>query len=121
VNRPYNPEIPPDPELWLASGEMERMVLVNEFHQKAGLSLGSHKRDGVHATFHVMAENQLATIDEPELATIRRKVAYMISKLGLTRHEAIHKLGMHISGQIHIGMRKAEGLSILGTVHHLVI
>ncbi len=109
-NLSYNPDEPPDD--WLFLDEAVRDFLVKEYHQKNSLSLGSNKRDSAHANFHVIAENQLAMIDEENLDETRMKFSRLISE-GMPRHEAIHKVAMYISGQIHSGMRKAEGLPIL--------
>lgn len=106
----YDPDRPP--KVWLSLDEAIRQFLVKEYHQKMDLSLGSDKRDSLHAVFHVVAENQLAMIDEENLNETRRKFSRLISE-GMPRHEVIHKVAMHISGEIHTGTRKSEGLPIL--------
>jgi len=84
----YDPLAAPHPENWLEMGEGERIVLVKEYHRFAGLSLGSAKRDSVHAVVHCVIENQ-ATMD---VEGTRERLAKLQLE-GMDRHEAIHEMG----------------------------
>ncbi len=82
----YDPATAPDPDVWLALEEMERLVLVLRFHGQVGVELPNAQ---LHALIHVVVENQSAIADEtPVAATLERLVAE-----GLDRHEAIHAVG----------------------------
>ena len=92
VNR-YEPSKAPDPAEWLALDEQEKVVLVEDFHRRAQVDLPNVK---LHATMHVVAENQLASNDEPVVRALARLI-----KEGLTRHEAIHAIGSVVAEQIY--------------------
>jgi hypothetical protein len=53
----YDPLDEPEPQLWLATGEQQRIDLVSAYHRRAGISLPNDK---VHAVIHVIDENQIA-------------------------------------------------------------
>lgn len=84
MNR-YEPSKTPDSAEWLALDEQERVALVEEFHRRARVDLPNVK---LHATMHVVVENQLALNDEPVVRGLARLI-----KEGLTRHDAIHAIG----------------------------
>ena len=92
MNR-YEPSKAPDPAGWLALDEQERVVLVEEFHRRARVDLPNVK---LHATMHVVVENQLALNDEPVVRGLARLI-----KEGLTRHDAIHAIGSVVAEQIY--------------------
>jgi hypothetical protein len=82
----YDPERAPDPEQWLALGELERIEMVRRFHRRAGIRLPNPE---VHAIVHVTLENQVAMGDEiPVAATVARLMGE-----GLSRHDALHAVG----------------------------
>lgn len=89
----YEPSKAPDPVEWLALDEQERVVLVEDFHRRARVDLPNVK---LHATMHVVAENQLASNDEPVVRALTRLI-----KEGLTRHDAIHAIGSVVAVQIY--------------------
>lgn len=83
----YDAERAPDPVKWLATDEMERTLAIEKYHR----ALASHPETPnprLHATMHVVVENQLAA-GAPSCAveTLERLVA-----AGLTRHEAVHAI-----------------------------
>ena len=90
----YNPLEEPDAEEWLAMGETQRLVLVEDYHRRARIRLPNLK---VHANFHAIVENQAALGDE---IPVRRTLARLMEE-GVDRHEAIHavasKLATHVN------------------------
>ncbi|MBD8527518.1 DUF1841 family protein [Pseudomarimonas arenosa] len=81
----YNPSIAPVADTWLALPEMDRINLVEAFHQLSG-DFGESLR--LHASMHVVVENQLA-LGEP--AETGRALSRLLAE-GLDRHEAIHAI-----------------------------
>src|ERR1700733_3070308 len=57
----YNPLEAPDAEQWLALDEQERIQLALDYHTRARVELPNAT---VHATVHVIVENQIALGDE---------------------------------------------------------
>ena len=90
----YDPLQAPDPDVWQALDESERIELVQNFHVAAEEETpeGSEK---VHAAIHVVVENQLAMGVEPVPATLAK-----LTRQGLDRHEAIHAVGAVLSGDM---------------------
>jgi len=83
----YDANRAPDPAEWLATDESQRSAAVETYHR----TLASHPETPnlrLHATMHVIVENQLAAGNPPEVgATLERLVTS-----GLTRHEAVHAI-----------------------------
>lgn len=94
----YDPSTPPDAAAWQAMGETRRIEQVLTYHRKAGLESGNAR---VHATIHVIVENQLLLGDETPVAAA---VARLMGE-GLDRHEAIHAVGSVLAGHL-FGMVK---------------
>ncbi len=88
----YDPLDEPEPQLWLATGEQQRIDLVSAYHRRAGISLPNEK---VHAVIHVIVENQIADDELP----VRRTAQRLMSE-GLDRHDAIHAIGSVLAGYI---------------------
>jgi hypothetical protein len=87
----YDPLRTPDAEQWLDLDEMERMDLVADYHRRARIKLPNPR---LHATLHVIVENQILLADEtPVAATLERLLAE-----GLDRHDAIHAIASVLSG-----------------------
>jgi hypothetical protein len=87
-----------DPEQWLALEEGDRLDLIYEFHQDAGIEVPDMQ---THATLHCVIENQIALGDElPIAATLRR-----LLEEGLDRHDAIHAIASvlvnHLFDMVH--------------------
>jgi hypothetical protein len=79
----YDPLEVPAPEEWLDINEAQRLRLVEGYHRHARVRLPNAM---VHATLHVIVENQAALGDEiPVHRTLDR-----LMKEGIDRHEAIH-------------------------------
>ena len=96
----YDPEIAPAPKEWLALDESERVLHVEQYHRDARVRLPKSARH-LHATVHVIVENQLALDDQ----IIVRSTLNRLMEDGLTRHEAIHAIGSvlieHIYDVLH--------------------
>lgn len=60
----YDPEVTPAAEDWLALDEGERILLVESYRREARVDLPKAARR-LHASIHVVIENQLASNDEP--------------------------------------------------------
>ncbi|MCH8980062.1 MAG: hypothetical protein IH945_12595, partial [Armatimonadetes bacterium] len=76
----YDPLNAPDPDEWQSVDEQERIILVMEHHREAGVKLPNER---LHATVHVIVENQIALGDEiPARATLERLI-----REGLDRHD----------------------------------
>jgi len=82
----YDPSKTPDPVEWQALDEDERINLVEEFHIDAGEEI-PEGGSALHASFHVVVENQIAMGVEPVPATVAK-----LTRQGLSRHEAIHAI-----------------------------
>lgn len=93
----YDPLDVTTPEEWLDIDEAERLRLVEGYHRRARVRLPNAV---VHATLHVIVENQAALGDEiPVRRTLDR-----LMKEGIDRHEALHAvasvLAEHMSNLI---------------------
>ena len=91
----YDPEIAPPAEDWLEIDEGERIVLVEEYHRDARIPLPKRARR-LHASMHVIVENQLVSNDEPVVRALGR-----LMKEGLSRHEAVHAIGSVVAEDIY--------------------
>jgi SWIM/SEC-C metal-binding protein len=92
----YNPEVHPDPGMWLALGEMERRSVIEDYHRAAHITLPNAT---AHAVIHAVVENQIAEGLDPVLRAMRRLVTG-----GLTRHEAVHAIGSVVAEHIFEAM-----------------
>lgn len=90
----YDPEVAPDPEDWVSLDEAERIVLVEWYHRDARIEIPKAART-LHASIHVVVENQLAENDEPVVRALAR-----LMKEGLSRHDAVHAIGCVVSEEI---------------------
>ncbi len=79
----YDPHVAPVSASWLEIDEDERIMLVEAFHRRAEVEVPDLK---VHATMHVIIENQVAMGDE---LPVRRAIERLMGE-GLDRHDAIH-------------------------------
>jgi hypothetical protein len=91
----YDPEIAAAPEDWLALDEGERILLVESYHRDARIPLPKRART-LHASIHVVVENQLALNDERVVRALAR-----LMKEGLSRHDAIHAIGSIVTEEIY--------------------
>src|SRR5271155_671685 len=89
----YDPLRAPPSQEWLGMGELSRIALVETYHRGAGIRLPNVK---LHATLHVIVENQAALGDEtPAAKTLER-----LMKEGVDRHEAIHAVASVLTDHI---------------------
>ena len=89
----YHPDQIPDAGEWLGTDEGLRIELVRSFHKRAGIRLPSPR---LHATFHVIVENQLAMAEPIVVATLTR-----LQREGLGRHDAVHAIGSVLAEHIY--------------------
>jgi hypothetical protein len=90
----FDPAVAPDPGKWLALDEMERILLVEAYHRRAGIDLPDTQ---VHAIVHVVVENQVAMGDE---LPVRRAIERLMGE-GLDRHEAVHAVGSVLAAHLN--------------------
>jgi hypothetical protein len=89
----YDPMLEPDPEQWEALDQDERINMVMEYHQEAGIE---PPNEYSHAVLHVVVENQIALGDEtPVEAAFHR-----LLDQNLDRHDAIHAIASVLVSQI---------------------
>ena len=91
----YQPSRCPNVQEWLALDESERVFLVREYHEDTNAPIPEDAID-LHASIHVIVENQIAMEHMPVPATIDRLI-----RQGLGRHEAIHAVGAVVSANIY--------------------
>jgi hypothetical protein len=97
----YNPSRAPNPKQWLALSESERLELVAEYHADASEEIQASdsdealERNDLHATMHVVVENQLAEGIEPVCEAVSRLIHE-----GLDRHDAVHAIGAELAGHL---------------------
>ncbi len=101
----YNPMLAPAPKAWKALDEQERIDMVEAYHDRAGVALPNPR---LHATLHVVVENQVALGDE---TPIRGELARLMRE-GLDRHQAVHAVGTVLAGMMFNMLQgdSAEGL-----------
>ena len=85
----YDPEVAPIAEEWLELDEGERISLVEDYHRRKRIRLPQAR---LHATIHVVVENQLALGEQVVIQTLDRLQAE-----GLTRHDALHAIGLVVA------------------------
>ena len=91
----YKPSRCPIAQEWLALDEFERVRLVREYHEDANEPLPEDAIE-LHASIHVVVENQITMEFVPVPATIDRLI-----RQGLDRHEAIHAVGAIVSANMY--------------------
>ena len=81
----YQPDKSPEPDKWLALDEAERVALIQAYHRRTRVKIPNPQ---IHATIHLIVENQLA-----EGLEVVRETLDRLRAEGLDRHEAIHAIG----------------------------
>jgi hypothetical protein len=97
----YNPHQHVASEVWQALDESERIESVRQYHRQNRIRLAN---ESLHATTHVIVENQVALGD----TFAARAVLLRLMAEGLDRHEAIHAIGSVLSEQL-FGALRGEG------------
>ncbi len=82
----YDPLVEPDPAVWLALDEAERLSLIEAYHKAKRIKLPNAT---LHAVAHAVVEAQIA---EGDALPVREKLRQLMAQ-GLDRHEAIHAIG----------------------------
>jgi hypothetical protein len=88
----YDPEKPPAPEVWETLDETEAELMIEQHHRSPRCPHPPAPDPELHASMHLIVENQAAVPDLPVAAALARLVAD-----GLTRHEAVHAVGSVVS------------------------
>jgi Domain of unknown function (DUF1841) len=97
MNR-YDPLVAPKPRRWLSLDEQEAQMM--RCHKAAGLRMPNGH---LHASMHVIVENQLAMRIPQVTSALNRMLAQ-----GLDRHEAIHAVASVLSNHIYEALRNPE-------------
>jgi hypothetical protein len=104
----YDPAVDQQADRWLATGEADRIATVEAYHRHQRIRL---PRPTLHATLHTIVENQLALGEQVVIDALAR-----LRSEGLTRHEAVHAIGMVLAEQIYDVLKdQSEVLSDLNT------
>jgi len=88
----YDPDRAPDPELWLALDESERIDAVDAYHRRVEERVPDHL---LHAAFHTIVETQLAMAMPAVTDALVRLRAD-----GLSRHDAVHAIGSVLAAEM---------------------
>jgi hypothetical protein len=97
----YDPLKAPEGEDWLSMDDDEKMAIIENYHRSTEEDFEGMK---VHCVIHEIVENQIAMGEE---LPVRDKLAQLIDG-GLDRHEAIHAIGMVLSGYLFDLMESDE-------------
>jgi hypothetical protein len=89
----YDPDTNPDTADWLTLDEGMRIASVTEYHRRARVRLQNVR---LHATIHVIVENQLALGEPVVLETLAR-----LQREGLSRHDVVHAIGSVLAEHIY--------------------
>ena len=95
----YDPHQHIDSEAWQELDESERIESVRQYHRQNRIRLPN---ETLHATAHVIVENQVALGDSfPARAVLLR-----LMEEGLDRHEAVRAIGLALSEQLFAALRE---------------
>ena len=95
----YDPYQHLDSEAWQELDESERIESVRQYHRQNRIRLPN---ETLHATAHVIVENQVALGDSfPARAVLLR-----LMEEGLDRHEAVPAIGLVLSEQLFAALRE---------------
>jgi len=92
--------------LWLNLDEAVRLELIEEYVEDFEKEIDSSKKN-IHASVHMVVENQLALGEEPALNAYSR-----LLRQGLNRHETIHAIGAVIFADIYEAMQNKDNKPI---------
>ena len=81
----YDPMLGLDSERWEALDDDERLSVVMEYHQEAGMEL---PEEFTHALMHVVVENQIALGEETPVEAV---LCRLVDE-NLDRHDAVHAI-----------------------------
>jgi hypothetical protein len=89
----YDPNIAPEPKVWLELKEKLRISFIEKYHRDAHIKLPNL---ATHAVFHLIVENQVAE----NLESVVRAMARLTAE-GLDRHDAVHAIGSVLAVHMH--------------------
>ena len=95
----YDPDRHVDPDAWFEFDESERIEAVKEYHRRAKVRLPNAN---LHAATHVIVENQVALGDAYPV----QSVLFRLMEEGLSRHDAIHAIGLVLAERLFAGLRE---------------
>jgi Domain of unknown function (DUF1841) len=101
----YDPHQHTDPNAWLALDESERIELVRQYHRRERIRLPN---ETLHATTHVIVENQVALKDPFQV----RDALLRLMEEGLDRHEALHAIGWVLAKQLFAALTEHGGADL---------
>ena len=101
----------PDPADWLDTDESERIDLVSSYHRRVRVRLPDLR---VHATIHVIVENQVAMRERAVVETLSR-----LQGEGLNRHDAIHAIGSVMVEHMNELLNEGHGQSRSTLTRHI--
>ena len=87
MEKRYDPGENPDSKDWLALDGEQKLRLIQQYHRKNGIRLRNAR---LHALIHAAVENQVALGNQ---IPVRAALLKLMSE-GLSRHDAIHTLGI---------------------------
>ena len=90
----YDPMLKPDADRWEALDDDERISVVMEYHQEAGIQLPD---EYAHALLHVVVENQIALAEETPVEAV---LCRLVDE-NLDRHDAIHAIASILVNHMH--------------------
>lgn len=96
----YNADREPERNAWLELDEQTRIDLVVEYHRRRHPDTSQVR---LHATFHVIVENQLASKESVVVETLKR-----LRNEGLSRHDAVHAVGSVLAAQVYDVLKREE-------------
>ncbi len=101
----YDPNQPVAPDQWLALDEAQRIELVRQCHRRERIQLPNER---LHATTHVIVENQVALGDALPVGSVLMR----LMGEGLDRHEAIHAIGWILTQELFGPLPQKEGPAV---------
>ena len=99
---PYNALKNINSALWLNLDEAVRLELIEDYVEGFEKEIDNSKKN-IHASIHMVVENQLALGEEPALNAYSR-----LLRQGLNRHETIHAIGAVIFSGIYEAMQNKD-------------
>jgi hypothetical protein len=111
----YRADRDPQPQEWLGRLELERIEEVERYHRLTVAAEELPPKLKLHATLHVLVENQLA-MDDPQEA------AMALSRLrreGMSRHQAVHAMGWLVSRYMDDAASKKSAIDRTGYCREL--
>jgi hypothetical protein len=98
----YDPDVAPDPGEWNDLDEDDRMMLISDYHRRAGIQIGEGAQ--AHITLHLAVENQVAMGEDYVAADALERVM----RDAPSRHDAIHALCSVLAEYMWSGARGAN-------------